>query len=167
MSFWNLPVRLIPRNWISRLCWTLILLVIMSLVFLSLFSRVPDHLGVHDGRLAPCPATPNCVCTQAEDAEHHIEPVTFLGSRADAISRLKRIVLSFPRSKVIVESDDYLHFEFRSALFRFVDDVEFLIDEESKRIHFRSASRVGHGDLGVNRHRMNLIREAWKGMPHS
>ena len=68
-----------------------------------------------------------------------------------------------PRAKLIEEDDSYLHFEFTSLLLRFVDDVEFLFDEESKTIHFRSASRVGYGDFGVNRRRMEEIRKLVEG----
>ena len=57
----------------------------------------------------------------------------------------------------------YLHYEFTSLLLRFVDDVEFLFDEATKTVHFRSASRTGYSDLGVNRRRMEqmqaLVRE--------
>jgi len=36
--------------------------------------------------------------------------------------------------------------------------VEFLLDDGSKTIHVRSASRVGYSDLGVNRRRVEAIR---------
>jgi uncharacterized protein (DUF1499 family) len=64
-------------------------------------------------------------------------------------------------SKVLLERDlpAYMHFTFTSALFGFVDDVEFLFDEGKKTIHFRSASRVGHSDIGANRKRMNIIKK--------
>ena len=52
----------------------------------------------------------------------------------------------------------YLHVEFTSAIFRFVDDVEFLFDAGSGTIHMRSASRAGYSDFGVNRRRMEAIR---------
>jgi uncharacterized protein (DUF1499 family) len=60
--------------------------------------------------------------------------------------------------KLIEEDETYLHYEFTSLLLRFVDDVEFLFDDETKTIHFRSASRTGYGDLGVNRKRMEQVR---------
>jgi len=53
---------------------------------------------------------------------------------------------------------DYIHVEFRSSFFEFVDDVEFLFDDTAKLIHFRSASRVGYYDFNVNRSRMEDIR---------
>jgi uncharacterized protein (DUF1499 family) len=66
-------------------------------------------------------------------------------------------VASRPRTKIVTENENYLHVEFTSALFRFVDDVEFLIDESNGKIHFHSASPAGCGDLGVNRQRMQAI----------
>ena len=60
--------------------------------------------------------------------------------------------------KLVEEDESYLHYEFTSLLLRFVDDVEFLFDDEAKTIHFRSASRTGYGDLGVNRKRMEQVR---------
>jgi len=63
-----------------------------------------------------------------------------------------------PRTKLVEEDESYLHYEFTSLLLRFVDDVEFLFEDESKTIHFRSASRIGYGDIGVNRSRMEQVR---------
>jgi uncharacterized protein (DUF1499 family) len=68
-----------------------------------------------------------------------------------------------PRAKLVQEDDAYLHYEFTSLLLRFVDDVEFLFDDETKTIHFRSASRTGYGDFGVNRRRMEDIRSRIEG----
>jgi uncharacterized protein (DUF1499 family) len=40
--------------------------------------------------------------------------------------------------------------------------VEFLIDPDGKLIHFRSASRTGYSDMGVNRKRMTEIEKSIK-----
>ena len=109
-------------------------------------------------RLRPCPSSPNCVSTQAQDEGHAIAPILYRKSRAEAKEALKEIVHSLPRTKLVVEDESYLHYEFTSLLLRFVDDVEFLFDDASKTIHFRSASRTGYGDLGVNRTRMEQVR---------
>jgi len=122
----------------------------------------PTNLGVTNGKLAPCPDSPNCVSTQADDVVHRIEPLTFQGSAADAIQRLKSIIARQPRMKIVAESGNYLHVEATSLLFRFVDDVEFYVDETAGVIHFRSASRVGYSDLGANRARMEKLRDAWR-----
>ena len=71
---------------------------------------------------------------------------------------LKGVIAGLSRTKLVQEADTYLHYEFTSLLLRFVDDVEFLFDDETKTIHFRSASRTGYGDFGVNRRRMEDIR---------
>ncbi|ULA64091.1 MAG: hypothetical protein LZF86_110792 [Nitrospira sp.] len=109
-------------------------------------------------RLRPCPASPNCVSTQATDDGHAIAPLCYRKSRVEAKEALKAIVQAMPRTKLVKEDESYLHYEFTSLLLRFVDDVEFLFDDESKTIHFRSASRTGYGDFGVNRKRMEEIR---------
>jgi uncharacterized protein (DUF1499 family) len=132
-------------------------LPMVSLAMFSFFSRKPDNLGVVNGRLADCPSSPNCVGTQASDPDHRLEPIHFTGTLEEAMARLKTIVAAMPRSKIVTAGERYMHAEFTSRVFRFVDDVEFLIDPESKAIHFRSASRLGRSDLGVNRRRMEGI----------
>jgi uncharacterized protein (DUF1499 family) len=109
-------------------------------------------------RLDPCPSSPNCVSTQAQDEGHAIAPFRYRKSRAEAKEALKEVIRSLPRTKLVEEDETYLHYEVTSLLFRFVDDVEFLFDDETKTIHFRSASRTGYGDLGVNRTRMEQLR---------
>lgn len=113
--------------------------------------------------LSPCPSSPNCVSTQAQDESHAIAPLRYEKTRAEAKEALKAIIRTLPRTKLVEEDDTYLHYEFTSLLLRFVDDVEFLFDDEAKTIHFRSASRTGYGDLGVNRRRMEEIRTLIEG----
>jgi uncharacterized protein (DUF1499 family) len=109
-------------------------------------------------QLSPCPSSPNCVSTQAQDEGHAIEPFRYHKPRAEAKEALKEVIRSLPRTKLVEEDESYLHYEFTSLLLRFVDDVEFLFDDETKTIHFRSASRTGYGDMGVNRKRMEQVR---------
>jgi len=108
--------------------------------------------------LAPCPSSPNCVSTQAQDEGHAIAPFRYRKSRAEAKEALKEAIRSLPRMQLVEEDEIYLHYEATSLLLRFVDDVEFLFDDQAKIIHFRSASRTGYGDLGVNRKRMEQVR---------
>ncbi len=120
--------------------------------------KKPSNLGVRDGKLAPCPSTPNCVCSQSEDAGHKIEPLTYKSTPQVAFTQLKQAIESQPRTKIITQSPNYLYAEFTSAIMKFVDDVEFYLDEDAKVIHVRSASRLGQSDLGVNRKRIETIR---------
>jgi uncharacterized protein (DUF1499 family) len=108
--------------------------------------------------LPPCPSSPNCVSTQATDDSQAIAPFQYKKPRAEAKEALKAIITSLPRAKLIEENESYLHYEFTSLLLRFVDDVEFVFNEDTKTLHFRSASRTGYSDLGVNRQRMEQVR---------
>lgn len=110
-----------------------------------------------------CPDKPNCVSTQGRDERHAIAPFRYTRSRTEAKETLKAVIATLPRTQLVEEDEAYLHYEFTSLLLRFVDDVEFLFDEATKTVHFRSASRTGYSDLGVNRQRMEemqaLVRE--------
>lgn len=118
----------------------------------------PNNLGVNNGKLAPCPNSPNCVSSQSSDVGHSIAPLSYSSTPEQAIAKLKSVIESLPRTKIITESNDYLYAEFKSALMGFVDDVEFYLDPKANVIQVRSASRLGQSDLGVNRKRIETIR---------
>lgn len=120
----------------------------------------PKNLGVHEGKLAPCPGSPNCVSSQASDSTHAIEPLAFTGDAAIAMQRLRAIIEKMPRTRIVEGRADYLYAEFETAVLGFVDDVEFHADGAA--IQVRSASRLGYSDLGVNRKRIEAIREAFQ-----
>jgi len=120
--------------------------------------KQPTNLGVHDGKLAPCPDTPNCVSSQSQDETHRIEPLTFSTSPDQAFADLKALIQGMDRTRIVSEAKDYLYAEFTSKILGFVDDVEFYLDRDKNVIHTRSASRLGEGDLGVNRKRIEAIR---------
>jgi len=142
------------------------LLLLPAVLLVGCQGTRPANLGARDGRLLPCPSTPNCVSSQATDEEHRVAPLAYSGALDEAMNRLKEIVRSLPRTAVITDTGAYLHVEFTSALFRFVDDVEFLADNGAKVIHVRSASRLGTSDMGVNRKRIELIRKRWLETAH-
>lgn len=120
----------------------------------------PANLGVRDGRLADCPDSPNCVSSRATDPGHRVEPIRFDGDPAAAWQRLRSVAAGWPRWRVITDAEGYLHVEARTLVFGFVDDLECQLDPEARVIHVRSASRVGHSDLGVNRVRVERLRAA-------
>ena len=128
------------------------------------FTPRPDHLGAVDGRLAEVPDSPNCVSTMTTVRSHWIEPLTCPGTPHDAMQRLLAVIAEMPSATVIEQQETYLYVEFRSRILGYVDDVEFLIEPETDRIHFRSASRLGHSDFGVNRDRMEQIRRRFQQM---
>jgi uncharacterized protein (DUF1499 family) len=121
--------------------------------------------GSAGGRLAPCPNKPNCVSSQAaaSDKQHYIEALAYSGEPAQARERLERALAGMKRARLVVREDNYWRAEFTSALWRFVDDVEFLFDDHARRIDLRSAARVGYSDFGVNRRRIAEIRRRFSG----
>jgi uncharacterized protein (DUF1499 family) len=137
--------------------------LLSGIVVLSVITAPRAHPStqIEQKRLAPCPDTPNCVSTYAVDEIHAIAPMRYVGSRDAAKARLLDIIEAMPRSMLVEKSEDYLRVEFRTRIFRFVDDVEFLIDDDDKLIHYRAAARLGRSDLGVNRRRMERIHQAF------
>lgn len=133
-------------------------LIIVTMSLFSCSGQRPDNLGIIDNRLAACPASPNCVSSDAGDDTHRALPFTFNGSADDAWQAAKSSVLALPRTRIITETADYLHAECQSAVFGFVDDLELHLRRDASLIAFRSASRLGHSDFGVNRARIETLR---------
>jgi uncharacterized protein (DUF1499 family) len=121
---------------------------------------VPDTLGEHNGTLAPCPGTPNCVQTGLRRPDG-TRGMYLRGStvRSQVMPSIQDVVESLPRVTIVTVEDRYLHAEVRSRIFRFVDDLEILIAVDGELI-VRSASRVGRSDMGVNAERVERLRAA-------
>ncbi len=142
-----------------------LLLPVCGLAYLSVTSPKPAIPGVVDGKLPLCPKSPNCVCSFNEDEKHAIKPIRFQGDPEEAFLLLQEEIKKLPRvkkvplTKEVSAEAEYIHYEFTSLIFRYVDDVEFLLEPEEKLIHVRSASRAGHSDLNANRERIEQIRK--------
>jgi uncharacterized protein (DUF1499 family) len=132
---------------------------LLGKIIMIFAGKRPSNLGACDGKLAPCPHTPNCVSSQSTDSIHQIAPLSYNYTPEKALADIKSVVESLPRTKIITEKDNYLYAEFKSALLGFIDDVEFYLDSNANFIQVRSASRLGQSDLGVNRKRIETIRE--------
>jgi uncharacterized protein (DUF1499 family) len=137
---------------------------ILSILLMACAGERPANLGTKDGRLASCPASPNCVSSQAGDERHRIAPMAFTGDPDAAFARLKQVLARRKDTTVIEEQAGYLRVELRTTFF--VDDGEFLLDPERAVIHVRSASRLGYSDLGKNQSRMEEIREQFDRSGH-
>ena len=138
------------------LCGVLLLALVATFAVSTTAPR-PANLGLGDNQLAEVPDSPNCVSTQTASSQHRMSPMSFPPGLADVTACLQRIVEAMPGATVVRAEEGYLYVEFRSRIFRFVDDVEFAVDRTAGEVHFRSASRTGHTDFGVNRKRMEQI----------
>lgn len=109
-----------------------------------------------------CPDAPKCVSSQVSDPRHFIEPFTFDDQPSEAMLRLKEALLNEKRVTIVIDQPTYLRAEVRSLIFRFVDDVEFTLLPEQGLVQIRSSARIGYTDFGVNRRRIERIRQLFQ-----
>ena len=128
-------------------------LLLFFILLASCAGTKPDSIG----QFSECPEKPNCIFSKSSTALHMIAPLIYQSTFLEAKEKLLKVIKSIPRAEIATNKENFLHVEFTSKIFRFVDDVEFYFNEPGI-IHFRSASRIGHSDMGVNRHRMEEIR---------
>jgi len=155
--------------------WLVIWSVVMTLVLIVLAVAAgqlgflqgtePTDLGVRDGRLKPPSSTENSVSSQAALYPDHpqrqyaaIAPLALKGDGPATLARIKAIVEGMDGAKVVKSEPGYLYAQFTTKLMKYVDDVEFWFDPAANAIQVRSASRVGRGDMGVNRKRIEAVR---------
>ena len=133
-------------------------------------AKTGPALGVTgEGKLSPCPRSPNCVCSDADDSVHAIAPLSISGDPLAAWDALVTHVESERAYTIVAREPNYLRAEARTRWLKFVDDVEFHLRPERNQIAMRSASRIGYSDLGANRRRLEAVRKALAdglGAPH-
>ncbi len=135
------------------------LLIPMLLLISACSSTAPKQLTLSPQGFSDCPASPNCVSSDAQDELHTIDPFELTVPADQAWAETKAAVMQLTRTRVVSEEDGYLHAESRSLLFRFVDDLQLQLREQEGIIAIYSASRVGHSDFGVNRQRIEELRQ--------
>jgi len=158
----------------SIIKWFVIVVVLLVVVAVAagqlglLQGTPPTDLGVRDGKLKPPSMTENSVSSQAALYPDHpqrkyadIAPLRVKGDGPATLARIKAIVEGMDGAKVVKSEPDYLYAQFTTRLMKYVDDVEFWFDAAANVIQVRSASRVGRGDMGVNRKRIEAVRAAY------
>ncbi|MEP1448575.1 MAG: DUF1499 domain-containing protein [Paraglaciecola sp.] len=125
-------------------------------------ASTPPPLGVKNGQLTPCPDKPNCVNSYTSDKAQYVAPIQLTGTTQSIKNNILTALKEMPNSTVTATQVNYVRVEFTSSIFRFVDDVEFYFPDTNTTettVHLRSASRVGYSDFGVNRKRIQNIRD--------
>ena len=160
--------------------WVIIIVVLVVIAVLLagqlglLKGTPPTDLGVHDGRLKPPSKTPNSVSSQASLYPDHpqrsyadIAPLPPDGEPEEAaLDRIASIVEAMDGAKIVKKEPGYLYAQFTTRLMKYVDDAEFWFDPAAGVIQVRSASRLGSSDLGVNRKRIEFIRQKLQNSRH-
>jgi len=125
----------------------------------------PTDLGVREGRLKPPSATANSVSSQTalwpghpQAAYATIEPLALRGDGVVTMTKLRELIEASPGGKVVEARSDYLRAEFTTRWLGFVDDAEFWFDPAAGAVQVRSSSRLGREDFGVNRQRIESLR---------
>ena len=109
-------------------------------------------------RFKECPPTPNCVSSETLSKAKFIKRFKTGDRPEESWELLTDILEKTSNCRVISQDNSYIHAEFRTRILRFVDDVEFRLESETREIAVRSASRVGYSDLGTNRRRLERLR---------
>ncbi|WP_372712700.1 DUF1499 domain-containing protein [Ilyobacter sp.] len=121
----------------------------------------PKDLGVKSGKLSPLKSSPNGVSSQTDQVKKQVDPLVLDIPVSDAKEIIKEACNSYGKHKIMKESEDYLYLVFITGIMRYQDDVEFYFDAENKLIHYRSQSRIGYSDMGLNRKRYNALAEMY------
>lgn len=158
--------------------WLMVGLLVLAVAAMAagqaglLQGKVPTDLGVDQGKLKRPSLTANSVSSQAALYLDHpqrgyaeIAPLALRGEGPATIARLQRVVAAMPGARIVESTPDYLYAQYTTSIMKFVDDVEFWYDPKAQAIQVRSASRVGEGDLGVNRTRIEAVRRALAEQP--
>ena len=134
-----------------------IMIVLLPFYFLAMIriSHSAPSLGLNQGKLKPCPDSPNCVCSENNPADA-LQLRNY--DSEQAWHRLQNIITD-QGGHIIENTDSYLRAEFHSKWLGFIDDLEARLDKQQDVIHLRSASRTGYYDFGVNRNRIDTIKE--------
>ncbi|WP_136810318.1 DUF1499 domain-containing protein [Desulfosediminicola flagellatus] len=144
------------------------LLLTIALIALSFMImqnlKTPKELGVTNGKLAPLPSTPNAVSSQTEDKERYVEPWPITTNTTITKAKLLKLLSAIETITIQTETENYIHAISVSGKMRYRDDLEFFIDESENVVHFRSGSRVGYSDMGLNRERYNTLRKKYNEM---
>ncbi|TAA70510.1 FAD-dependent oxidoreductase [Planococcus salinarum] len=136
----------------------------LGLVNMALQNNLKPKLGVENGRLKEVPPTPNAISSQTSSKDKYVEGFPYSGSRADSKKCLIGMLKGFEGVEVLQDDEHYVYAVAKSKAFKFKDDIEFYFNDAAQQIEFRSASRVGVSDSGVNRQRYEEMKRRYLGI---
>ena len=140
-----------------------IVVTIIAVVIFMLWKNttIPSGLGVRNEKMAPLPTTPNAVSSQTADEEKKVTPFPFKGDIQQTKEAIKQALLAYKNIEIYAEDQNYIHAISTTGTMKYHDDLEFYFDEQAGLVHFRSASRVGYSDMGLNRERYNRLKDLY------
>lgn len=141
----------------------IVVIILIMVVFMVVKNtKVPGGLGINQGKLAPMPKSPNAVSSLSDDPEKKVEPIPFNGDLNESKEWIKKALDTYGNIRILSEETNYIHAVNTTSQMKYNDDLEFYFDENTKLIQFRSASRVGYSDRGLNRKRYESLLDLLK-----
>ncbi|VAW56062.1 hypothetical protein MNBD_GAMMA07-2704 [hydrothermal vent metagenome] len=131
----------------------------MSIFLLSCSGQKPKDLGIYNNTFSHCPVTPNCISSDATDKKHKIDFLKLNAEYKNNWQAIHNAVNTLSNTKIVTFNETYIHAECSSTVFGFVDDLQLHLRENGENIAIKSAARLGHSDFGVNKKRIEKLRE--------
>lgn len=141
-----------------------VVIVLVSVALMVKNMKIPSSLGAIDGKLASLPSTPNAVSSQTNDKERYVAPLPYKVDGKTTKAQLIKLLSGFEDTTIVSQTDTYIHAVHISKILRCRDDLEFLMVASENVVHFRSASRVGYSDMGINKQRYNQLIQRYNEM---
>ncbi len=140
----------------------IIVAVLLAARYFIYRSGLAEAPGLQAGQLQVCPDTPNCVCSEAgNDADHYIAAIALDGTDTQAAFKQLKAAVEANGGQISQGDERYFAARFSSKLLGYVDDFEARLDEPEGQIHLRSASRLGRSDFGVNKKRVESVKQSY------
>ncbi len=119
---------------------------LFSWFFLTLFVFVinPNTLYATTNELPECIVITHCVRSNFE-----------VNDVEKAFKKAVKIISETPRTSIVERTNSYIHAEAKTKWRRYTDDLLIKAIPEKNIIQVRSESRVGIGDNGVNKKRVD------------
>lgn len=136
-------------------------LILLVGAYMVVKNNVTPSLGVDNGLFLPLASSPNGVSTQAQNPEKLIKPLPFMESLEDTKAGIIKACKLYGDCRIVSESENYIHMVFTTGIMKFNDDVEFYMNESRLVVEYRSQSRVGYSDMGLNRERYDSILSSY------
>ncbi|WP_142829600.1 FAD-dependent oxidoreductase [Planococcus soli] len=133
----------------------------LGIANMAIKNNVKPKLGVKNGRLKKMPSTPNAVSSQSIPRDKYVPALPYNGSKSDAKKNLIGMLKGYEGVEIIQNDDSYVYAVATSKKMKFKDDIEFYFNDAAQWIEFRSASRVGYSDAGVNRKRYDEMKNRY------
>jgi len=119
-------------------------LITSFLLILFGILNTPIQISATTNELPECVVITHCVREnfKVTEVEH-------------AFKKATKIVSESPRTKIVEQTNSYIHAEAKTKWRRYTDDLLLKAIPEEGIIQVRSESRVGIGDNGVNQRRVD------------